>query len=65
LLQKQVAGMMGTTASAISRLERARGPSPSIATLHRYADVVGFYLENRLIPQFTPVAFHAIPRQRW
>lgn len=64
LRQKELAGMMGTTASAISRLERAKGPSPSLATLQRYADVVGCYLEIRLIPRFTAEAFHAILRQR-
>ncbi|HEY3563904.1 MAG TPA: helix-turn-helix transcriptional regulator [Casimicrobiaceae bacterium] len=65
LMHKQVAGMMGTTSSAISRLERAAGPRPSLATLERYADVVGCYLEIRLIPLFTLEWLAAMKRQRW
>ena len=64
LLQQQVARRMGTTASAISRLENAVGPRPSLTTLERYADAVDCYLDIRLIPLFTLEAFHAMARYR-
>ena len=57
--------MMGTSGSAISRLERAAGPRPSLTSLERYADVVGCYLEVRLIPLFTLDWLVAMKRQRW
>ena len=65
LRHNQVAGMMGTSGSAISRLERAAGPRPSLTSLERYADVVGCYLEVRLIPLFTLDWLVAMKRQRW
>jgi transcriptional regulator with XRE-family HTH domain len=39
----------GTTANAISRLENAAGPLPSLATLYKYAQAVDCSLEVRLI----------------
>ncbi len=51
LTQLEVAWAMGTTDSAVSRLEHARGLSPSLATVRRYAYAVGCDLEVRLVPR--------------
>ncbi len=51
LTQEAVAERMGTTKSAISRLESAAKHAPSIATLKRYANAVGCELQVRLVPQ--------------
>lgn len=51
LTQDEVAGKMGTTKSAVSRLESAGRNSPSLATLKRYADAVGCELQVRLVRQ--------------
>jgi transcriptional regulator with XRE-family HTH domain len=48
LLQRDVAKRMGTTTSAISRLENAAGHRPTLATLERYARAVGCSLDIRL-----------------
>jgi transcriptional regulator with XRE-family HTH domain len=50
LTQEQVAASMGTSKSAVSRLEAVGGPSPSLATLRRYAQAVGREVEIRLVP---------------
>lgn len=50
LTQQEVAASMGTTKSAISRLEGAGKHSPSVSTLKRYARAVGCDVEIRLIP---------------
>lgn len=50
LTQGAVAERMGTTKSAVSRLEAAGGHSPSVTTLKRYAQAVGCELEIRLVP---------------
>jgi transcriptional regulator with XRE-family HTH domain len=50
LTQAQVASRMGTTASAISRLESAAGHRPTVTTLEHYANAVGCSLEIRLVP---------------
>lgn len=50
LTQDAVAASMGTTKSAISRLESIDGPSPSVTTLERYAKAVGCEVEIRLVP---------------
>ncbi|MEO5349892.1 MAG: helix-turn-helix domain-containing protein [Magnetococcus sp. YQC-3] len=53
LTQEEIAQRMGTTKSAISRLESSLGngrSSPSLATLRRYAAAVGCKLELRLSP---------------
>lgn len=50
LTQEAVASRMGTTKSAISRLESAGKHAPSIATLKKYAGVVGCKLEVKLVP---------------
>ena len=54
LTQEQVALRMGTTRSAISRLEGSRKHLPALATLRRYADVLDCDLEINLIPRATP-----------
>lgn len=50
LTQDAVAERMGTTKSAISRLESAGKHTPSLATLQRYACAVGCELQVRLVP---------------
>ena len=51
LTQDAVAERMGTTKSAISRLESAgKKHAPSIATLKRYAQAVGCDLQVKLVP---------------
>ena len=51
LTQEQVAESMGTTKSAVSRLESAGKHAPSLATLKRYAEAVGCELQVKLVPQ--------------
>jgi DNA-binding XRE family transcriptional regulator len=51
LTQEAVADLMGTTKSAVSRLEGAGKHAPSMATLKRYADAVGCTLKIEFIPQ--------------
>ena len=50
LTQDAVAQRMGTTKSAISRLESAGKHAPSLATLKRYASAVGCDLQVKLVP---------------
>jgi transcriptional regulator with XRE-family HTH domain len=50
LTQAQVAERIGTTQSAVARMESGRGKhSPSLATLSRYAEALGCRLEVRLV----------------
>ena len=50
LTQAQVAEKIGTTQSAVARMESGRGKhSPSLATLSRYAEALGCKLEVKLI----------------
>jgi transcriptional regulator with XRE-family HTH domain len=50
LTQAQVAEKIGTTQSAVARMESGSGKhSPSLATLAKYADALGCKLEVRLI----------------
>lgn len=51
LTQDAVAERMGTTKSAISRLEGAGKHAPSLASLKRYASAVGCELQVKLVPQ--------------
>jgi DNA-binding XRE family transcriptional regulator len=51
LTQDAVAERMGTTKSAISRLEGAGRHAPSLATLKKYAAAVGCDLQIKLVPQ--------------
>jgi DNA-binding XRE family transcriptional regulator len=50
LTQEQVAESMGTTKSAVSRLEAVGKHSPSVGTLKKYAAAVGCEVEIRLVP---------------
>ena len=55
LTQAEVAERVGTTQSAIARLESAAPKhSPSMATLQRYAKALGYKLEVRLVKQQRP-----------
>ena len=52
LTQAEVAERMGTKTSAVARLEAGGGRkshSPSVATLEKYAEAVGYRLEIRLV----------------
>ncbi len=51
LSQEAVAERMGTTKSAISRLEAAGKHSPSLTTLKKYAHAVGCHLEIKFVPE--------------
>ena len=52
LTQADVAARIGTTQSAVARLESPVGKhSPSIATLQRYASALGFRLQVRLVKE--------------
>jgi DNA-binding XRE family transcriptional regulator len=50
LTQEEVAASMGTTKSAVSRLEGTGKHSPSVSTLKKYARAVGCDIEIRLVP---------------
>jgi transcriptional regulator with XRE-family HTH domain len=55
LTQADVATRIGTTQSAIARLESSVGKhSPSIATLQRYASALGYRLQVRLVKETGP-----------
>ena len=56
LTQEQVAECMGTTKSAVSRLEGVGKHSPSLNTLKRYARAVGCEVEIRLVPASRPAS---------
>ena len=50
LSQAEVAARIGTTQSAVARLESAGGGhSPSITTLQRYASALGYKVQVRLV----------------
>ena len=52
LSQAEVAQRMGTQAPAVTRLESSLGNgkhSPSLATLHKYANAVGCKLQVKLV----------------
>ncbi len=50
LTQEAVADLMGTTKSAVSRLEAVGKHAPSMTTLKKYARAVGCRLEIKLVP---------------
>ncbi|NTW28169.1 MAG: transcriptional regulator [Coriobacteriia bacterium] len=50
LTQEAVAERMGTTKSAVSRLEASGKHSPSMSTLKKYAEAVGHHVEIKLVP---------------
>lgn len=55
LTQAQVAEKMGTSQSAVARMESGRGAhSPSLATLSKYAQALGCKLELRLVQVAQP-----------
>ena len=55
LTQAQVAQKIGTTQSAVARMESGSGKhSPSLATLSRYAKALGCKLEVRLVREARP-----------
>ena len=56
LTQEEVAKSMGTTKSAVSRLEAVGKHSPSVTTLERYAQAVGCQVEIRLVPASRPTS---------
>lgn len=49
LRQQHVAKRIGTSVSAVSRMENAVGHRPTLTTLERYARAVGCSLEVRLV----------------
>lgn len=51
LTQEAVAEIMGTTKSAISRLEAIGKHAPSLTTLKKYAQAVGCHLEIKFVPE--------------
>lgn len=55
LTQAEVAERIGTTQSAVARMESGRGKhSPSLATLSKYAEALGCKLEVRLVREHPP-----------
>ena len=61
LSQAEVAARIGTTQSAVARLESSEsGHSPSIATLQRYASAIGYKVQVRLVKERDAAA-----RSRW
>ena len=61
LTQEVVADRMGTTKSAVSRLESAGKHAPSVASLKKYAEAVGCKLRIELVPQRTARGASAQP----
>jgi transcriptional regulator with XRE-family HTH domain len=48
--QAEVAEKMGTTQSAVARLESGKGRhSPSLATLRKYANAIGYRIDLKLV----------------
>ena len=55
ITQAEIARRIGTTQSAIARLESGKGRhSPSMATLQKYAHALGCRLEVRLVDNAAP-----------
>jgi transcriptional regulator with XRE-family HTH domain len=55
LTQAEVAARIGTTQSAIARLESPTSShSPSVGTLQKYARALGFKLQIRFVPDVKP-----------
>lgn len=53
LTQEAVALRMGTTKSAVSRLEASGKHAPSVASLKKYAEALGYTLKIEFVPQRT------------
>jgi transcriptional regulator with XRE-family HTH domain len=50
--QAEVAEKMGTTQSAVARLESGRGKhSPSLTTLRKYARAIGYRIDLKLVKE--------------
>ncbi len=50
--QAEIAERMGTTQSAVARMESGRGKrSPSLATLRKYARALGYRVDLRLVKE--------------
>jgi ribosome-binding protein aMBF1 (putative translation factor) len=64
LTQEAVATRMGTTKSAVSRLEAAGKHAPSVASLKKYAEAVGCKLEIKLVSQQVTPRISAQPGVR-
>jgi DNA-binding XRE family transcriptional regulator len=65
LTQEAVAELMGTTKSAVSRLESAGKHAPSITTLKRYAKAVGCELQVKLVQKSNPTSRSSrLPKKR-
>jgi DNA-binding XRE family transcriptional regulator len=64
LTQEAVAQLMGTTKSAVSRLESTGKHTPSLTTLKKYAQAVGCQLEIKLIPRDCPVGCSRISAKK-
>jgi transcriptional regulator with XRE-family HTH domain len=57
LTQAEVAERIGTTQSAVARLESSLGKhSPSISTLKRYASALGCKIQVRLVKEPAPAS---------
>lgn len=57
LTQAEVAERIGTTQSAVARLESSLGKhSPSISTLKRYASALGYKIQVRLVKEPDPTS---------
>ena len=62
LTQAEVAERIGTTQSAIARLESAQGKhSPSIATLQKYAKALGYTVQVKLVKERRPTVRSSRP----
>lgn len=64
LTQEAVALLMGTTKSAVSRLEATGKHTPSVASLKKYAEALGCTLKIELIPQRAKRRVPALPGVR-
>ena len=64
LTQEAVAELMGTTKSAVSRLESAGKHAPSITTLKKYARAVGCDLQVKLVPKSSPRRSTGSPKKQ-
>lgn len=62
LTQQEVADRMGTTKSAVSRVEGATRHIPTLPTLRRYAAAIGHRVEIRLVPDDTHASMSAEER---
>lgn len=62
LTQAELAARIGTTQSAVARLETAMGKhSPSIGTLKRYASALGYRLQIHLVKEESFTTYKQMP----